>query len=84
MKRTWENTKKHEKHWDMCQNTDSFLGHGPKESPNMAIFPDALFFTLSLGFVDLFGRQSYPKRPKNAFFGQMSYSKGLIMRWKRS
>ena len=37
--------------------------HGPQSGPKSTLFPNALFFTLSLGFVDDFKRRSYPKRP---------------------
>ena len=45
-------------------------------SQNGPFSPTHCFFTLSMGFADVFGRRSYPKRPKNAFLGPRSYSKG--------
>ena len=32
--------------------------HGPQKGPKLAIFPNALFFTFSLGFADDFGPRS--------------------------
>ena len=53
---------------------------GPKNDPKTVIFPDALFFTLPLGVADVFGRRSYPKRPKTPFLTRRPIPKVLIMR----
>ena len=42
-----------------------------------------IVFTFPLGFADVFGQRSYPKRPKNAFFlARRPIPKVLMMRWK--
>ena len=48
--------------------------HGPKTSENGHFTRSLVFFTLLLGFTDVFGRKSHPKRPKGLFYPK-SYSK---------
>ena len=51
----------------------------PRKRPKTATFPDTLFLHFSHGFVDDFGRRSFPKRPnapKRHFFYPRSCSKG--------
>ena len=70
--------KKLKKHWDSCQNTDSVFGTiwsnfgPPKKSWKTVIFPDALFFTFLLGFVEVFGRRVLFQTPREALFYQRS------------
>ena len=58
--------------------------HAPNNGPKTVIYPNTLFFTLSLGFIDVFGRRSYSKRPKIRFSAPGPIPKVLIMRWKMS
>ena len=76
--------KKHKKHWENYQNMVSFLaryGH-PRTQKKSKIghFPRRIVFTFPLEFADVFGRRSYPKRPKTPFLTRGPNPKVLIMR----
>ena len=55
----------------------------PKRSKN-SHFSRHIVLTLSLGFVNVFGRKSYPKRPKMRSWVRGPIPKVPNMRWKKS
>ena len=66
---------KHKNYWEHCKNKVSFTGTtwssmDQKKSKNGHFSQRLVFFTLSLGFADVFGRRSYPKRPKTPFWAR--------------
>ena len=93
--RVWKTTvrntkKKHQKRWEICQNTDSFFGTvlsstDPKNGPKTDIFPNALFLHSPLDLPTFSDLRSYPKHALKRFFWPPDPNpKVLIMRWKRS
>ena len=52
------------------------VNYGPQKGPKTIIFPDALFFTLLLGFTDVVGRRS-------CIVTRGPIPKVLMMRWKK-
>ena len=51
-----------------------------KKGPKTVIFPNACVF---LGFINVVGRRSHPKRPKRHFFARGPNPKVLILPWKK-
>ena len=75
--------KKRKTHWENCQNTDTVSGTmwSTVKSENGRFPRRIVFFYISLGFVDVFGRRSHPE--KGTFFTPGPNPKVLIVRWKR-
>ena len=71
----WEKTKT----WETLSRFGcDMVNYGPRKVRKRPFVPTHCFFT------DVFGRNSYPKRPKKTLFNQRSYSKSPIMLWKKS
>ena len=68
----WENTQKHEKHWENSQNMVSFFGTiwpsvDPKKVRKRAIFPNALFLHFPWDLPTIFARGPIPNGQKRHF-----------------
>ena len=70
----WGKTENGKTYLENCPNTDSDFAamwstpELPKGSENGHFSRRFVFFTLSVGFVDVIGRRSLPKRPERHFF----------------
>ena len=81
--KSWEITQKHKKYWKIVKTrSPSVARHGhpwtKKRSKNGHFAQRRVFFTLSLGCADVFGRRSCPKRQKTLFLGPRSSSKHAL------
>ena len=79
--------KKRMKHWETYQNTVSFVGTmwsttKPQKRSENGHLSRRIVISHSLGFADVFGRRSYPKRPKRCSLTRSPIPKVLIIRWK--
>ena len=65
----WKNTENGGKHLGNLSKhgllfSHDIVNHGPPKRSQNGHFFQSIVFTLSLGFADVFGRRSHPKRPK--------------------
>ena len=79
MKRAWENTKKHKKHWKLIKTWSPIFaryGHPrTQKCPKTAPFPRRIVFYTFHGICRHFRPEVLHQTPKKAFLGPRSYSK---------